>query len=313
MTLTINADTELLANFKRLPQGYVDEGIYLDVDYDINFRKFGNGPVKVVLADVFGHWNEDYTQIIFSDDSHGGRMLETFNHYSNDENVTLFSFDGNSNDAFYAINTKETIIVSASAHDGDPFEVAERQYTAVERLKKINALYLSSLENMGVDGSLEDGTYTYPHAGNAYVIEKDPEALNKTIFIAYYENFNGNMQGRVDMHGGFVENNLDHTVFVEMTSHKKETGNIVSTSQATPKLAAFAAKILQKHPEFTAEELRNKILEYAVHTQISIQDLKSEKAVEGKDYDFVENGLGYTYYTTTVKANLLSDEVMEDD
>ena len=54
------------------------------------------------------------------------------------------------------------------------------------------------------------------------------------------------------MHGGFVENNLDYTVFVEMTSHKEETGNIVSTSQATPKLAAFAAKILQKHPEFTA-------------------------------------------------------------
>ena len=110
-------------------------------------------------------------------------MLETFNHYSNDENVTLFSFDGNSNDAFYAINTKETIIVSASAHDGDPFEVAERQYTAVERLKKINALYLSSLENMGVDGSLEDVTYTYPHARNAYVIEKDPEALTKSSLL----------------------------------------------------------------------------------------------------------------------------------
>ena len=182
--------------------------------------------------------------------------METFNHYSNDENVTLFSFDGNSNGPFYAINTKETIIVRASAHDGDPFEVAERQYTAVERLKKINALYLSSLENMGVDGSLEDGTYTYPHAGNTYVIEKDPEALNKTIFIAYYENFNGNMQGRVNMHGGFVENNLDHTVFVEMTSHKEETGNIVSTSQATPKLATFGAKIFQKHPEFTAEEIK---------------------------------------------------------
>lgn len=277
MTLTINADTELLANFKRLPQGYIDDGIYFDVDFDINFRKFGSGPVKVVLADVFGHWNEDYTQIIYSDDSQGGRMLETFNHCSNDENVTLFSFDGNSNGTFYAINTKETVIVSASAHDGDPFEIADRQYTAVERLKSINALYLSSLENMGVDGSLEDGTYTYPYAGNAYVIEKDPEALNKTMFVAYYENFNGNKQGRVDMHGGFVENNLDHTVFEEMTSHKEETGYIVSTSQATPKIAAFAAKILHKHPEFTAEELRNKILEYAVPTEIPIQDVKVKK------------------------------------
>ena len=55
LTLTINADTELLANFKRLPQRYVDDGIYLDVDYDINFRKLGNGPVKVVLGVIFGH------------------------------------------------------------------------------------------------------------------------------------------------------------------------------------------------------------------------------------------------------------------
>lgn len=312
LSITINADTELLANFKRLPQGYVDDGIYLDVDYDINFRKFGNGPVKVLLADVFGYWNEDYTQWIFSDDSHGGTMMDTFNHYSTTQNVTLFTFEGNSNDAFYAINTNETVIISASAHDGDPFIIADRQYAAVEKFNTVNALYLSSLENTGVDGSLDDGTYAYPHAGNAYVIENNIDALNKTIFVAFYQDFNGTKEGHVDMHGDFVENNLDNTIFVEMTKHREETGSTVSTSHATPKLAAFATKILHYHPELTARELKNKILELTVATEIIIQDLKSEVTVEGINYDFVEYGFGYTYYNTTVTANLLSDHVLEN-
>lgn len=312
LEFTIDQTKYIDATFEQISQGFIDDGIFLDVDYNINFRKFGNGPVKVVLGDVFGYWNSDH-EWTFTDDSHGGRVMETFNYYSDNQNVTLFTFSGNSNDSFNAINTNETVIISASSHDGHPFEVTDIEYTAVERLKSINALYLSSLENPGVDGSLEGGIYTYPHPGNVYVIENDTNALNKTIFVAYYhQELNGSVQGGVDMHGRFVENNLDNTIFVEMTNHYESTGNEISTSHATPKLAAFTAKVLNNHPEFTAEELKNKIMEYTIPTKITVRDLKGEDAVEGENYDFVQSGIGYTYYNTTLIVNLLSDNVMEN-
>ena len=71
----------------------------------------------------------------------------------------------------------------------DPFVIGDDSFQEVERLKTTNALYLSSLENAGVDGDPELGVYPYPHAGNAYVIENDPDALELTLFIAWYWDF----------------------------------------------------------------------------------------------------------------------------
>ena len=40
-----------------------------------------------------------------------------------------------------------------------------------------------------MDGDPELGVYPYPHAGNAYVIENDPDALEHTLFIAWYQDY----------------------------------------------------------------------------------------------------------------------------
>lgn len=312
--ITLDQAQHISANFKNLPQGAIEEGVFIYSDYDIHFRRFGNGSSKVVLADVFGAWNDDNTLWEFSDNSHGGRMVESFLHYADTIKTTLYSFDGNSDDAIRAIKTDETVIISASTHRAPGFEILPATHTSVGKLKLSNTLYLSSLENAGVDGNLEQGTYTYPHANNAYVIENDPHALDQTIFVAFYLDWGSeSLSGSVDLHGGFVENNLEDIVFVEMTTHRDETEHLASTSHATPKLAAFAAQILAKNPSLSAEGLKDKILSYTVIMQIEVGDLRAEKMIEGTEYDFVQNGIGYFYEFFPMQVRILPDDAMDID
>jgi len=310
ITITLNSNLSLVALFESLPEGYIEEGIFLDpqlYSYELNFRKYGNGLVKVVLADVFFS--------IGGESSHGDRMIDTFNHYANNENVTLYSFDGDSSSAISSVNTTETVIISASAHGGSPFEIVESSYDDAENLKSTNALYLASLENTGVDGGVDsDGVYiyTYPHSNNCYVIQNDSEALEQTIFVAWHNRYPWGVDCGVDMHGSFVEDNIQNVIFVEMTTFGEETGNGVSTSHATPKLAAFAAKVLHHNPTFSAEELKNEILSLTIIEETNIRDLAAEDIRPGVDYEFTENGLGYFYEYFDLTVNLLSDETISN-
>ena len=295
------------------PQGFVKDSIYLIKDEPLWFRKFGDGPVKVVQADFYqklvdenASWGPE-AEWEFSDDTHGGRVRATFNRYADQENVSLFVFAGNSNEAFEVVKTKETVIISASTHFGAPFEIHEENYTAVEKLKASNVLYIGSLENEGVEGSLQHGIYEYPHAGNAYVIEKDPVVLEQTIFVGYYK-YAHDPHGFVDMHGGFAERNIGDIIFVDMI----EYDNNASTSHATPKLAAFATKVLFKHPELDAKALKRKIFELTTQKEIPVRDLKGEKIVEGTKYDYTMNGYGYNSYNTLLTVKLLTDSVIDN-
>ena len=306
ITITLNSNLSLVALFELLPAGYAEDGIYLDSElynYNLNFQKYGNGPVKIILADVFPSGGGEAT--------HGDRMVETFNYYADNENVTLYTFDGESSSAISSVNTTETVIISASAHGGSPFEINESSYDDAENLKSTNALYLSSLENGGVDGSVE-AIYTYPHANNCYVIQNDSEALEQTIFVAWHNRYSWGVDCGVDMYGGFVEDNIQNVVFVDMTTFYEETGNGNSTSHATPKLAAFAAKILHHNPTFSAEELKNEILSLTTSEETTIRDFDAEDIRPGVDYEFTQNGLGYFYEYFDLTVRLLSDETMSN-
>lgn len=233
------------------------------------FESVGDGPIKVVMSDIFGDGNTE---------EHGDRVRNTFSKFAQRDSFTLFTFAGGSATSFAAINTDETVIISASAHDGmNPFVIGDDSFQEVERLKTTNALYLSSLENAGVDGDPELGVYPYPHAGNAYVIENDPDAMEHTLFIAWYWDFSetwgeapsvSSRQGGVDLHGDFVQRNLDHILFVEIPLNYE----FADTSHATPIAAAKAVELLSQNPEATARDLKELLLAETVRADITVQD-----------------------------------------
>ena len=233
------------------------------------FESVGDGSVKVVMSDIFGH---------DANEEHGDRVRNTFFTFAQRDSFTLFTFEGGSGTSFEAIHTDETVIISASSHTGmDPFVIGDDSFQEVERLKTTNALYLSSLENAGVDGDPELGVYPYPHAGNAYVIENDPDALEHTLFIAWYQDYSetwgeassvSSRQGLVDLHGDFVRRNLDNIVFVEIPLDHE----FADTSHATPIAAARAVELLSQNPEATAKDLKQLLLAETVVADVTVLD-----------------------------------------
>ena len=233
------------------------------------FESVGDGPIKVVMSDIFGDGNAE---------EHGDRVRNTFSTFAQRDSFTLFTFEGGSGTSFEAIHTDETVIISASSHTGmDPFVIEDDSFQEVERLKTTNALYLSSLENAGVDGDPELGVYPYPHAGNAYVIENDPDALEHTLFIAWYHDHSetwgeassvSSRQGLVDLHGDFVRRNLDNIVFVEIPLDHE----FADTSHATPIAAARAVELLSQNPAATAKDLKQLLLAETVVADVTVLD-----------------------------------------
>ena len=159
---------------------YTEESVF--EEEDPYFETVGEGPSKVLMRDIFCHETTE---------THGHRVRDTFLTFAMSDNFTLFAFGATSGSSFELLHTDETVIISASTHSGmNPLEITSDDFTEVENLKATNALYLSSLENAGVDGDPEfGGVYEYPHASTAYVIENDPDAIRQTIFIAWYYDF----------------------------------------------------------------------------------------------------------------------------
>ena len=245
------------------------------------FETIGDGPFKVLMSDIFCYETTE---------THGHRVRDTFLAFALNDNFTLFALSGDSGDSFKSIHSNETVIISASTHSGmNAFEITSDDYAEVENLKATNALYLSSLENAGVEGSPELGVYPYPHAGNAYVIENDPDAIKQTIFIAWYYDFAESWGkesavdtriGAVDLHGGFVQRNLDDVVFVQIPIGSAPP----TTSHATPIAAAWAVDVLAQNPNASAEDLKQLLLAETISVDITVEDYYYDEEAEDSPY-----------------------------
>ena len=301
LNFTINKNVTLTPGFIRPESRYTGDfknGIYIDKKAEPQyFHKEGNGIAKIVMSDAFLEKNaSNYNP---NANTHGIRVRKSFKkYYGSKTDHTLYSFHGNNNTSFDAVHTpqSETVIISSSRSVVNPFRNHDGFKTQVEKLKSINALYVQSLENAGVDkakDSRDDNKLkvaTYPHAGVAYVIEKDQAAKNKTIFVAYYGKrrpgsqaaFNKRKRGWVDMHGGFVLNNLEDIIFVELPDDFiSNQMKVRSNSRSTPIVAGFAASILAKNRNLTAEQLKTKIMAETKWKEIRIRDWK-EVMVNGE-------------------------------
>jgi hypothetical protein len=94
------------------------------------------------MSDIFGDGNTE---------EHGDRVRNTFSTFAQRDSFPLFTFAGGSAESFAAINTDETVIISASAHDGmNPFVIGDDSFQEVERLKTTNALTYLPLRTPGL-------------------------------------------------------------------------------------------------------------------------------------------------------------------
>ena len=270
---------------------YTEESIY--EEEDPYFETIGEGPSKVLMRDIFCHETTE---------THGHRVRDTFLTFALSDNFTLFAFGATSESSFELVHTDETVIISASSH---PSLSPRGSDAAVEKLKATNALYLSSLENAGVDGDPYLGVYEYPHASTAYVIENDPDAIRQTIFIAWYYDYAESWGqessvdtriGGVDLHGGFVQRNLQDIIFVQIPIGSAPP----STSHATPIAAAWAAELLAQNPNASAEELKQLLLAETISVDVTVEDVYyDEEAGSPSDES------PYISYSEIMTANIL--------
>ena len=270
---------------------YTEESIY--EEEDPYFETIGEGPSKVLMRDIFCHETTE---------THGHRVRDTFLTFALSDNFTLFAFGATSESSFELVHTDETVIISASSHPSLPPQGSD---AAVEKLKATNALYLSSLENAGVDGDPYLGVYEYPHASTAYVIENDPDAIRQTIFIAWYYDYAESWGqessvdtriGGVDLHGGFVQRNLQDIIFVQIPIGSAPP----STSHATPIAAAWAAELLAQNPNASAEELKQLLLAETISVDVTVEDVYyDEEAGSPSDES------PYISYSEIMTANIL--------
>lgn len=154
------------------------------------------------------------------------------------------------------------------------YEIPEVYNDYVTKLNKYNILTISSLENQGVDGIIdEDGNAIaslHPHGPtNTIIATSNTGIIDKTIFVGVIYRW-GN--GGVDLEE--FELFEDHTIFVKLNT---ENGDIAeSTSHAAPKLAALATNILAKNKNLTAEELKVEIFKLCTKQDLTIQDSKDD-------------------------------------
>ena len=324
LSFTINKNITFTPRFESIYTGNYSDGIYIDKEANENqyFHKEGNGSAKIVMSDQFLEKNA--SNFNASANVHGIRVRSSFKKYFGSKTYyTLYSFEGNNETSFDAVHTpsSETVIISSSRGISNPFNVIGRKRftTEVNTLKGINALYIQSLENAGVDKAKDksDGNKekvaTYPHVGVSYIIQNDAAAKAKTIFVAFYgkrrptstASFNRRVRGWVDLHGDFVINNLNDIIFVELPDDFFSNGlRIRNTSSSTPLVAGFAAGILAGDRNLTAEQLKTKVMEQTVRKKIKIRDYRIKKDSNGQIV--MENGKPKEErYTVEKMANVL--------
>lgn len=249
-------------NYEAPPEYYgnVVEGIYLEKpDYGHQFIQHGTGSAWVVLSDAFGEWVDDVYD--FTVEAHGDRVVETFKKYATEGTYSLFTFDGSERSSIDAIHTDKTVIISASVNAS----AAEDALDYANKLTQTKALLLHSLENIGEDGPT-------PHGPLAYKIAETTIGLDQTLFIGWSSFVDGSWDAGADLEGDFVKNNLDNVVFVQMPNWKEADSSVRSTSHATPRIAAVAAKILSENPTMTPQELKQALLAKTITKEANMAD-----------------------------------------
>ena len=116
----------------------------------------------------------------------------------------------------------------------------------------------------------------YPH-GNAYVIENDSDAIEQTIFVAWYWDFSeiwdeassvSTRSGSVDLHGVFVQRNLEDIIFVQIPKDYEFIHHMRRLL-----LLLWLSDLLAQNPNASAEELKQLLLAETILVDITIEDL----------------------------------------
>ena len=270
-------------HYTRFAGNYID-GIYWYRPSDFfgayHYSRHGSGSSQVVLADKL-------TSTDGSGNAHGDRVLTTFLEFGDSESYKLHAIDATDEEIYEwnVIRTIEPIIVSSSNHRGHPYSILQSSYQLANRIADTNNLFVSSLENQGVEGPA-DNPYTYPHAGVLHAMDEGniTEALGKTLMAGYTIGDLG--FAYADFHGGLIERHLDSVVFVELPrSADVNEGDYVaplSTSHATPVLAGFAAKVQARNDFWWVEDLKEEVL-----NQCSKETLRVGDRMRDEDGNFV--------------------------
>ena len=100
----------------------------------------------------------------------------------------------------------------------------------------------------------------------------------------------------VDLHGGFVQRNLENTIFVQIPFDY----DFADTSHATPIAAAWAAELLAQNPNASAEELKQLLLAETLSVEITIEDSYYDEAVGD-----ITDESAYFSFSEVMTANIL--------
>ena len=202
---------------------------------------------------------------------HGVNVLNAFDYYADGNYNMNYISSTDLHSIAYAKDIPHTNIISASRGHVIGNYLDEAGETASEQLAGSNSLFFGSLENSGIVGwPITGGFYIaeYNQPSSYYYILDNPQALDQTIFVGWQKKFaSGGYRGYVDLENGFVEDNLDHIIFV--------TSKFEYTSNNTPALAAVAMNILSKNPSLTAEELKTEIFKMSKLKALNILDYES--------------------------------------
>ena len=140
---------------------------------------------------------------------------------------------------------------------------------------------------------------------NAYVIENDSDAIEQTIFVAWYWDLSEirdeassvyTRNGSVDLHEGFVQRNLADIIFVQIPFDYDHA----DTSHATPIAAARAVDVLAKNPNASAKELKQLLLAETISVDITVDDSYYDEAVGG-----ITDDSAYISYSEIMTVNIL--------
>lgn len=248
----------------------------------------GQGPIKIFKGDVYGVWNEETEAYDLEEEAHGDRTTQTLQKYIDKDIYTLYEVEGGLTSFIDSTLHKQlqpsnpTSIISSSSDAGELGAIPIKYKNILEKFNRYNVLLISSLENVGVDGSIIDGVpiaSQHPHGPTNTAIATFPEGqpiLKKTIFVGAINRWG---EGRIDLKDfGLFQAN---TIFVKLDRTQGDVSE--STSHATPKLAALAANILFKNQSLSPEDLKTELLNRSETQTITIYDIKENSSGEYED------------------------------
>ena len=201
---------------------------------------------------------------------HGQAVLDVFNRYVRSSTDLRYICCNNHDSVYSARNLPYTNIISSSRKYIVGDALREEGRIASDRLAASKSLFIGSLENAGIVGWFIGSDFyvaEYNQANAYYFMIDNPDAIDQAIFVGWWrEFFYGGEELRADLENGFVDDNLDHIIFVK--------SDYEYTSNQTPALAAVAATILADNPDLTPEELKIELFAMTSQVTLTIRDVE---------------------------------------